>query len=210
MAIILAATLASTMSLATASTETLMGGARKLRTTSQISAQIIEQIEGRLDELKETEIEERLNEAINAPETEDSDSMIAPLWIARLHGKAWPSPSTDSSPSVERIGVIFAATKIKTTEYGSVYNIVWGILGHSGERVSVKGKGVLCNDGVFVVKLEGDDLELYGIGLVGKALHGVKLAMKGYMKHDSVMYDFNMFGRALPIGFNWKRIQTNK
>ena len=209
LAIILTATLACTMSPATASTDTAINVARKVRAKPLLTAQVMPQLQKNLEELDEAEIEGRLNEAIDAPATDDSDSKTAPLWIARLHGKAWPIPATEPSPSVERIGVIFAATKIKTTEYGSVYDIVWGIIGHDGERIGVKGKGVLCSDGVFVIKLEGDDLEFYGIGLVGKAMYGVRLAMKGYMEHDGVMHSYNMAGGAYPIGFNMKRLQAN-
>jgi hypothetical protein len=210
LAIILTATLASTMSLATAQNDPVTGIARRVKVKPQVTEEMMEKIQERLDELDDKNIEERLEEALDADPIEDGDVDVSPLWIARLHGRAWPRTSVEPEESAERIGVIFAATKIKTTAFGAVYDIVWGILGHDGKRVGVKGKGLLCEDGVFFLYLEGDDLDLYGVGLVGKAWYGVKLAMKGYMEHDAAMYDFQMLGRAYPIGFNWKRIQANK
>lgn len=160
-----------------------------------------------IDDLSDDEIEDRLYAAVNAPETDDEDSGANPLWIARAVGSAWPlgDADVDASSVATPVGTMFAATKIKTTEHGTVYDIVWGIVGHDGERVGVKGVAVLCSDGVFVIKMEGDDLALYGIGRIGKAWYGVKLAMKGYMKHDGEMYGFRMRGGAHPVRFNIKR-----
>jgi len=208
LAIILTATFASTMNLAMAQNDPAAGIARQVEAKPQVTEQMMEKIQERLDELDEAEYEERYN---NATKTVDNgtETGVAPLWIARLHGRAWQS-SVEAEESAERIGIIFAATKVKTNEYGAVYDVVWGIIGHDGERVGVKGQAVLFDDGVFFMKLVDDDLELYCIGLVGKAWYGVRLAMKGYMEHGGTTYGFHMLGRAYPIGFNWKRIHANK
>jgi hypothetical protein len=162
-----------------------------------------------LDDLSEDEIDDRISAAESAPAVEDGDT-ASPLWIARTYGSSWPLGDADVEESnlATPIGTMFAATKVKTTDYGTVYDIVWGIVGHNGERVGVKGVAVLCSDGVFVMKLHGDDLSLWAIGRIGKARYGVRLAMKGYMSHDGEMYGFHMKGRAHPIGFGWRNPQT--
>lgn len=162
-----------------------------------------------LDDLSEDEIDDRISAAENAPAVEDGDT-ANPLWIARAHGSSWPLDDADVEESnlATPIGTVFAATKVKTTEYGTVYDIVWGIVGHNGERVGVKGVAVLGSDGVFVMKLQGDDLSLWAIGRIGRARLGVRLAMKGYMSHDGEMYGFHMKGSAHPIGLGWRNVQT--
>ena len=162
-----------------------------------------------LDDLSEDEIDDRISAAENAPAVEDGDT-ANPLWIARAHGSSWPLDDADVEESnlATPIGTVFAATKVKTTEYGTVYDIVWGIVGHNGERVGVKGVAVLGSDGVFVMKLQGDDLSLWAIGRIGRARLGVRLAMKGYMSHDGEIYGFHMKGNAHPIGLGWRNVQT--
>lgn len=162
-----------------------------------------------LDDLSEDEIDDRISAAEDAPAVEDGDT-ATPLWIARAHGSSWPLGDADVEESnlATPIGTVFAATKVKTTEYGTVYDIVWGIVGHNGERVGVKGVAVLGSDGVFVMKLQGDDLSLGAIGRIGRARLGVRLAMKGYMSHDGEIYGFHMKGNAHPIGLGWRNVQT--
>jgi hypothetical protein len=161
-----------------------------------------------IDDLSEDEIDDRISAAKNAPAVDDDTA--SPLWIARAHGSSWPLGDADVEESnlATPIGTAFAATKVKTTEYGTVYDIVWGIVGHNGERVGVKGVAVLGSDGVFVMKLQGDDLSLGAIGRIGRARLGVRLAMKGYMSHDGETYGFHMKGNAHPIGFGWRNPQT--
>lgn len=162
-----------------------------------------------LDDLSEDEIDDRISAAENAPAVDDGDT-ANPLWIARVYGSSWPLGDADVEESslATPIGTMFAATKVKTTEYGTVYDIVWGIVGHNGERVGVKGVAVLSSDGVFVMKLQGDDLSLWAIGRRGRARYGVRLAMKGYMSHDGERYGFHMKGSAHPIGLGWRNPQT--
>jgi len=162
-----------------------------------------------LDDLNEDEIDDRISAAENAPAVEDGDT-ANPLWIARVYGSSWPLGDADivESNLATPVGTVFAATKVKTTEYGTVYDIVWGIVGHNGERVGIKGVAVLGSDGVFVMNLQGDDLSLWAIGRIGRARYGVRLAMKGYMSHDGEMYGFHMKGSAHPIGFDWRNPQT--
>ncbi|MBN2336034.1 hypothetical protein JXL21_10790 [Candidatus Bathyarchaeota archaeon] len=183
---------------------------QSLRTTIQEKLQAIRPEALDVDDLSEDEIEDRLDKALNAPETDDGDNGANPLWIARATGSAWPLRNADTSDTdlTKAIGTMFAATKIKTTEYGVVYDIVWGIVGHGGERVGVKGIAILGSDGVFVMKLQGDDLSLAAIGKVGRAGFGVRLAMKGYMSHDGDSYGFRMSGRAYPLSFNWRQPAT--
>lgn len=202
--LVLATVLAGTPSNAVALKESSMLQVPRRQLKPHIMEQVTDQLQQRLEKLDEEGIEERLNQALGASELEDSESDAAPLWVAVARGKSWTILPVEPQPDFMRVGVVFAATKIKTTAHGSVYDVVWGILGHDGERVGVRGKGLLCGEGVFLIHLEGEDLELYGIGLLGRAWYGVRIAMKGYMEQGDVKYGFRMAGGAHPIGLNWK------
>jgi len=182
---------------------------QSLKVNIQNRLQVVQPEAIELDDLSEDEIDDRISAAENAPAVEDGDT-ANPLWIARATGSSWPlgDADVDESSLATPIGTMFAATKVKATEYGVVYDIVWGIVGHNGERVGVKGVAVLGSDGVFVMKLHGEDLDLWAIGRIGKARFGVRLAMKGYMSHDGDMYGFHMRGRAHPIGWGWRKPQV--
>lgn len=178
---------------------------QSLKAKIQNRLQLVQPEAIELDDLNEDEIDDRISAAENAPALEDGDT-ASPLWIARAHGSSWPLGYADveeSNPATP-IGTIFAATKVKATEYGVVYDVVWGIVGHSGERVGIKGVAVLGSDGVFVMKLHGEDLDLWAVGRIGRARLGVRLAMKGCMSHDGDMYGFHMRGNAHPIGWGWR------
>jgi len=182
---------------------------QSLKAKIQNRLQIVQPEAIELDDLSEDEIDDRISAAKNAPALEDSDT-ASPLWIARVHGSSWPLGVADVEESslATPIGTMFAATNVKTTDYGVVYDVVWGIVGHRGERVGVKGAAVLDSDGVFVMKLHGDDLDLWAIGRIGRTRLGVRLAMKGYMSHDGDMYGFHMRGSAHPIGWGWRNPQA--
>jgi hypothetical protein len=182
---------------------------QSLKAEIQNRLQLVQPEAIELDDLNEDEIDDRISAAENAPAVEDGDT-ASPLWIARAYGSSWPLGDADVEESnlATPIGTMFAATKVKATEYGVVYDIVWGIVGHNGERVGVKGVAVLGSDGVFVMKLHGEDLDLWAIGRISRARFGVRLAMKGYMSHDGDMYGFHMRGSAHPIGWGWRKPQV--
>ena len=219
MALIVASVLAATPAMAAAEDDTAPQPEAFVNRAQRVKQSLKARIRNRLqlvepesiviDDLSEDEIDDRISAAENAPAVEDDDA-ASPLWIARAHGSSWPLGDADVEESnlATPVGTMFAATKVKTTECGTVYDIVWGIVGHNGERVGVKGVAVLGSDGVFVMKFQGDDLSLYAIGRIGRARLGVRLAMKGYMSHDGETYGFHMRGNAHPIGLGWRNIQT--
>ena len=98
----------------------------------------------------------------------------------------------------------------KTTEYGKLYKVLWGRINHEGDKVEIEGYAVLDTDGIFYMKLEGEDMSFKSIGRISPAGIGVKVAMKGYMVHEDTDYSFEMQGRAIPLrgGLIRNRIQN--
>jgi hypothetical protein len=75
--------------------------------------------------------------------------------------------------------------------------VVRGVVGNDGERYNVEGYGILFNEErFFVMKLQGEGLELKTIGRVHGARLGVKVSMKGKMSVEDTDYGFQMKGRA--------------
>ena len=155
-----------------------------------------------LSTLDESDVDPRIAEALEAEAIADEENAFGALWILNVHGTTVTvSPVTDAELNADRIGLQLVAEKIKNTELGAVYEVHWGRILHDEERVEIEGYAILDSDGVFYMKLEGEDLDFKAIGRIAPAMHGVRVAMKGYMTHDGIQYSHEMQGRAIPFGW---------
>ena len=155
-----------------------------------------------LEALDESDVDPRITEAVDAEAIEDEENAVSGLWILNTHGSTVTiTPVTDAELSEDRIGLQLVAEKVKNTEFGALYEVLWGRVHHDDEKVEVEGYALLDSDGVFYMKLDGEDLEFKAIGKVAPAVAGVRIAMKGYMTHDDVEYSHTMRGRAIPFGW---------
>lgn len=185
-------------------------GARKGNVLTRMSAQgetIRAQIKQRLEalntpidisDLNEVMIDDIFAQIEEADSLEDDAETV--VWYLNTRGTATPQASvTDAEDPSEPLGVQLIAEKIKTTEYGKLYKVLWGRVNHDGVKVEVEGYAVLDSDGVFYMKLQGEDLGFKSIGRISAAGIGVRVAMKGYMTHMDTDYSFQMHGRAVPL-----------
>ena len=89
---------------------------------------------------------------------------------------------------------------VLATEDFTVFKVVRGVVGNDGERHKVEGYGILFNEErFFVMKLQGEGLELKAVGRVAGARWGVRVSMKGKMSVEDTDYGFHMRGRAWRI-----------
>jgi hypothetical protein len=159
-----------------------------------------------VDDLDEAEIDSIIGSVESAEATDES---LGPIWLVHTRGFSWSTDATEDSEGRTPIGMYLAVRKVKTTETGTLYEVIRGTVGHEGERVKVEGKAVLRDDGVFALKLSGEDLELKAVGRVARARVGVRVAMKGRLVHDGEDYSFKMTGRAIPIRPMWAWRRSN-
>ncbi|MCW4048893.1 MAG: hypothetical protein NWE89_04070 [Candidatus Bathyarchaeota archaeon] len=155
-----------------------------------------------LEDLDEDDVEGMIADVENAAETAQ---VYGKVWIVRLHGESWSITSSEDTVDDDSmpLGMLLAVKKIKVTEYGTLYEVLRGAVGHDGERVIVEGFAVL-KDGVFAMMLTGEDFDLKGIGRIAPARVGVRVGMKGFMSHDGKQYHFKVTGRAHPIRSIWR------
>ena len=159
--------------------------------------------------LDEADVNPRIAEAVDAEAIDDEENAVGGLWILNTHGSTVTIiPVTDAELSEDRIGLQLVAEKVKNTEFGALYKVLWGRVHHDDEKVEIEGYALLDSDGVFYMKLDGEDLEFKAIGKVAPAMAGVRIAMKGYMIHDGIEYSHTMRGRAIPFG--WFNRMTNQ
>ena len=181
---------------------------KNMFTTMSARGQVIrEQIQERLQalntplnitDLDDADIDAKLEAADPINDTEGSV-----IWYLNARGMSTPmTPVTDAANPATPVGVQLLAEKVKTTEFGRLYKVLWGRVNHDGEKVTVEGYAILDSDGVFYMKLEGDNLSFKSIGRVAPAGIGVRVAMKGYMTHGDSDYSFKMHGRAIPLRGN--------
>jgi hypothetical protein len=152
-----------------------------------------------ITDLDEATIDDVIAE-VEAADALDDEEEATVVWYLNARGQATAlSPVTDAASVYDPLGVQLIAEKVKTTEFGKLYKVLWGRINHDGEKVEIEGYAVLDTDGVFYMKLEGENISFKSIGRISPAGVGVKVAMKGYMTHDDVDYSFRMHGRAIPL-----------
>lgn len=163
-----------------------------------------------ITDLDESTIDDVIAEVEEADALDDEEEATE-IWYLNARGQATTlSPVTDAAQVYNALGVQFIAEKVKTTELGKLYKVLWGRVNHEGEKVEIEGYAVLDTDGVFYMKLEGMDMSFKSIGRISPAGVGVRLAMKGYMTHGDIDYSFHMRGRAIPLrgGLIRNRVQN--
>lgn len=161
-----------------------------------------------VDDLDEAEAEPMIGAVEDAAAT---DEIRGPIWLVHMRGFSWSTDATEDAEERTPIGLYLAVRKVKTTEIGTLYEVIRGTVGHDGERVKVEGKAVLLGEGKFAMKLHGEDLELKAVGRIAPARVGVRVAMKGKLVHDGEDYRFKMTGRAIPTRpmWAWRRNAPN-
>lgn len=187
-------------------------GAQKGNSFTRMYAQglsIREQIQQRLQainapvnitELDEADIDKKFADVEAAEPVEDTDGSV--VWYLNARGMSVPvDPVTDAANPAKPIGLQLIAEKVKVTDYGVLYKVLWGRVHHDGEKVDIKGYAIL-DGGIFYMKLEGEGLGFKAIGKIARAGIGVRVVMKGYMSHDGTNYGFKMHGRAIPLRGN--------
>ena len=152
-----------------------------------------------ITDLDETMIDNIIAQVMDADEVEDEEEVTV-IWYLNARGQAQTlSPVTDAASVYDPLGVQLIAEKVKTTEYGKLYKVLWGRINHMGEKVEIEGYAVLDTDGIFYMKLIGEDMNFKSIGRISPAGIGVRVAMKGYMTHGDTDYSFRMHGRSIPL-----------
>jgi hypothetical protein len=156
-----------------------------------------------LPEFYEEEIDLLLGEYESMLKSEEAPK--GALWILWVGGASWPlvdeTDVNDVAPEDPlRCGMRLAIRPIIALEDILVFKVVRGVVGQDGERHEVEGVGVLFKEeGVFVMKLEGEGFSLKAIGRVHKGMWSLRVAMKGRMTVDGVDYAFRMRGRAFRL-----------
>ena len=154
-----------------------------------------------ITDLNEADVDDKFAQVDVAPEVEDGTGSV--VWYLNARGMSVPlDPVVEEENPAEPVGLQLIAEKVKATEFGVMYKILWGRVHHNGEKVDITGYAILDSDGVFYMKLEGEDLGFKAIGRIAPAGIGVRVAMKGWMNHDDVSYSFKMHGRAIPLRGN--------
>ncbi len=153
-----------------------------------------------ITDLNEADIDDKFAEVEAADAVEDVEGSV--VWYLNARGMSTElDPVTDAANPAEPVGLQLIAEKVKATDYGVLYKVLWGRVNHGGEKVDITGYAILDGD-VFYMKLEGDGMSFKAIGKIAPAGIGVRVAMKGYMSHDDVDYSFRMHGRAIPLRGN--------
>jgi hypothetical protein len=189
------------------------GQQNKFTTMNARGLTIREQVKQRLQamntplnitDLDEAGIDAKFAEVEAATPVNDTEGSV--IWYLNARGMSTPlAPVTDAENPATPVGIQLLAEKVKTTEYGKLYKVLWGRVNHNGEKVTVEGYAILDSDGVFYMKLNGENLSFKTIGRIAPAGIGVRVAMKGYMTHDDVDCSVQMHGRAIPLRGNMIR-----
>ena len=154
-----------------------------------------------IDELDEADIDKKFAEVEEAAPTEDTQGSV--VWYLNARGMSVPTdPVVEEENPQEPLGLQLIAEKVKVTDFGVLYKVLWGRVHHTGEKVDIEGYAILDSDGIFYMKLNGEDLSYKAIGKIAPAGVGVRVVMKGYMTHDDVDYSFRLHGRAIPLRGN--------
>ena len=154
-----------------------------------------------ITELDEADIDDKFAEVEAAEPIEDVEGSV--VWYLNARGMSIPTdPVTEEANPAEPLGLQLIAEKVKVTDFGVLYKVLWGRVHHTGEKVDIEGYAILDSDGIFYMKLNGEDLSYKAIGKIAPAGIGVRVVMKGYMTHEGESYSFKMHGRAIPLRGN--------
>jgi hypothetical protein len=130
------------------------------------------------------------------------------IWIVVARGHSWKvDPSTDAVDARNPMGIRFRARPVMDTGNGILFKVPRGVVGHGGERHKVEGYGwARKEDGVFYMKLDGEDIHLKVVGKVyprnldvasnTRRIRFHRVAMKGKMTVEGEDYLFALRGRA--------------
>jgi hypothetical protein len=130
------------------------------------------------------------------------------IWIVVARGYSWEvEPSTDAVDARNPMGIRFRARPVMDTGDGILFKVPGGVVGHDGERYKFEGYGWARKvDGLFYMKLDGEDLLLKVVGKVYPRNLDVasntgrfrfhRVVMKGKMTVEGVDYLFALRGRA--------------
>jgi hypothetical protein len=152
-----------------------------------------------LSDLDETTIDKKISEAENAEPIEEEVERAPPIWYLNAYGVTFPQdPVTDAAQTRSRIRLQLIAEKIRNTEFGVLYKVLWGRVTHMGEQNTVEGYALLDSDGVFYMKLDGE-VAFKAIGRIHPYWFGVRVSMKGYVVDDEDTYSHKMRGWAIPL-----------
>jgi hypothetical protein len=184
---------------------------RKLEPTYD-AIQIDEELEA--EEFDEAVIDNYVEEYEQLKPEEIPDDERPPrrcVWIVVSRGYSWETePTTESVEPRNHMVLRFVAKPVMNTGNGVLFKVLRGIVGHDDERYKVKGFGWLRkSDGIFFMKLEGEDIWLKVVGKVYPRpdvtadcvrrfrFHPVK--MKGKMGVEGEEYCFALRGRAFKL-----------
>ena len=133
------------------------------------------------------------------------------IWIVMSRGYSWETePTTDSvEPRIPMV-LRFAARPVMDTGNGVLFKVHRGTVGHRDEKYEIAGYGWLRkNDGIFYMKLEGEDIWLRVVGKVYPRLDVAAdcvrrfrfhlVVMKGEMEVEGMEYIFALKGRAFRV-----------
>jgi len=133
------------------------------------------------------------------------------VWIVIARGHSWEiEPTKDSvEPRIPMV-LWFGAKPVMDTGDGILFKVLRGIVGHDDERYKIEGYGWLRkDDGIFYMKLEGEDIWLKVVGKVYprpdvtadcvRRLRFHPIAMKGKIGVEGEEYYFALRGRAFRI-----------
>lgn len=133
------------------------------------------------------------------------------IWVVMAKGYSWKTePTTDAVESRIPMTIRFRAKPVMDTGDGILFKILRGIVEHDDVRYEFEGYGwVRKDDGIFYMKLEGDDIWLKVIGRVYPRLYDATdcvrrlrfhpVVMKGKMSVEGEMYLFALKGRAFRV-----------
>lgn len=133
------------------------------------------------------------------------------IWVVVARGYSWKTePTTDAVEARIPMAIRFGAKPVMDTGDGILFKVPRGMVGHDDERYEFEGYGwVRKIDGIFYMKLEGDDIRLKVIGKVYPRLYNVTdcvrrlrfhpVVMKGKMSVEGEGYLFTLKGRAFRV-----------
>ena len=133
------------------------------------------------------------------------------IWVVVSKGYSWKTdPTTDAVEARIPMTIRFRAKPVMDTGDGILFKVPRGIVGHDDVRYEFEGYGwVRKDDGIFYMKLEGDDIWLKVIGRVYPRLYDATdcvrrlrshpVVMKGKMSVEGERYLFALKGRAFRV-----------